>query len=119
MTRAAAIVLTLCLGGTAAAADEKVPPPPSPAAIKACVAQMDVGNKWRFEWKALEIGPPRHPRNNLEALAFLGGEGRRGDYGYPVHVVYDLVGLATIDSMYWLIRDANGHWQIPAVCVLK
>ena len=49
----------------------------------------------------------------------MGGEGRRSDYGYPVHVVYDLVGLATIDSVYWLIRDANGHWEIPAVCVLK
>lgn len=119
MTRAALIVLALCLGSAAAAADEKPPPPPSAAAIKACVKQMDIGNKWQFEWKVLEIGAPRHPRNNLEALAFLGGEGRRGDYGYPVHVVYNLVGLAEIDSVYWLIRDANGHWQIPAVCVLK
>jgi hypothetical protein len=32
--------------------------------------------------------------------------------------VYSLVGLAEIDSVYWLIRDANGHWEIPAICVL-
>ncbi len=93
-------------------------PPPSPAKIKECVKQMDIGDKWRFEWTTLEIGPPRHPQNNYEALSFLGGNGRREDYGYPIHVVYDLVGLARIDSIYWLIRDANGRWQIPAICVL-
>jgi hypothetical protein len=80
---------------------------------------MDVANQWRFEWKVLEIGTPRHPRNNYEALAPFGGEGRRDDFGYPVHVVYSVVGVAEIDSVYWLIRDAGGHWQIPAVCVLR
>ena len=74
-------LLSLALTCQAFAADEKPPPPPSAAAIKACVKQMDVGNKWQFAWKVLEIGPPRHPRNNLEALSFLGGEGRRADYG--------------------------------------
>ncbi len=80
---------------------------------------MDSDNKWRFDWKLLEIGAPRHPRNKLEALAPFGGEGRYSDYGYPVHVVYSLGALAAIDSVYWLIRDASGHWQIPAVCVLR
>jgi hypothetical protein len=79
---------------------------------------MDVGNKWRFEWKLLDIGAPRHPRNNYEALSPFGGEGRRGDFGYPVHVVYSVVGIAEIDSVYWLIRDASGRWEIPAICVL-
>ncbi len=103
----------------AKAGDEKPPPPPSPAQIKACVKQMDVANQWRFEWKVLEIGAPRHPLNNYEALAPFGGEGRRSEFGYPVHVVYSLVGLAEIDSVYWIIRDASGHWEIPAVCVLR
>ena len=105
-------------GAVASAAHEPAPPP-SVDEVKLCVKQMDIANQWRFEWKVLEIGPPRHPRNNYEALSFLGGEGRRNDYGYPVHVVYSLVGLAEIDSMYWLIRDANGHWEIPAICVLR
>jgi len=118
MRYAAPIVLALGAGGVAAA-DGMPPPPPSAAAIKSCVEQMDVAGKWRFDWKVLEIGAARHPRNNYEALSFLGGAGRRSDYGYPVHVVYSLVGLAEIDSVYWLIRDAAGHWEIPAVCVLK
>jgi hypothetical protein len=101
------------------AAAEKPAPPPSAADIKLCVSQMDSAGKWRFEWKVLEIGAPRHPQNNYEALSPFGGEGRRGDYGYPVHVVYSLVGLADIDSVYWLIRDAGGHWEIPAICVLR
>ena len=101
-----------------AGADEAPPAPPSVADIKACIKQMDVADKWQFEWQLLEIGAPRHPRNNYEALSFMGGEGRRADYGYPVHVIYSVVGLADIDSVYWLIRDANGHWQIPAICVL-
>jgi hypothetical protein len=111
-------VLTFC-GSRPAVADEAPPPPPSEAAIKTCIKQMDDGDKWRFEWKVLEIGAPRHPRNNYEALSPFGGEGRRNDYGYPVHVIYSLVGLADIDSVYWLIRDAAGHWEIPAICVLR
>jgi hypothetical protein len=111
-------MLMFC-AATGAAATDQPPPPPSAAAIKACIKQMDVAGNWQFEWKALEIGAPRHPRNNYEALSFLGGEGRRSDYGYPVHVVYSLVGLADIDSVYWLIRDAAGHWEIPAICVLR
>jgi hypothetical protein len=48
--------LLLCWSACGAAvADEKPPPPPSPAQIKSCVEQMDVGGKWRFEWKVLEI----------------------------------------------------------------
>ena len=110
--------LVLCGIGPAAAA-ESPPPPPSVEDVQACVKQMDVGNKWHFEWKVLEIGLPRHPQNNYEALSPFGGEGRRSDYGYPVHVVYTLVGLADIDSIYWLIRDPAGHWEIPAICVLR
>ncbi len=120
---ASVIILGAVLGyawlSAAHAADEQPPPAPSPAQIKACVKQMDVADQWRFEWKVLDIGAPRHPRNNYEALSPLGGEGRRSDFGYPVHVVYSLVGLAEIDSVYWLIRDASGHWEIPAICVMR
>jgi hypothetical protein len=123
MRRSLLSLLILSAGGFgspgARAAQEKPAPPPSAADIKACVKQMDSGDKWRFDWKVLEIGAPRHPQNNYEALSPFGGEGRRSDYGYPVHVVYSLVGLADIDSVYWLIRDAGGHWQIPAICVLR
>ena len=110
-TAAAAGVWALSLCGWVAAAD--APPPPTTAQIKDCIRQMDAGNRWHFEWKTLEIGAPRHPRNNYE-----GGAARREDYGYPVHVVYNLVGLADVDAVYWLIRDANGHWQIPAICTI-
>jgi hypothetical protein len=113
----AAGVLSFCAAGLAAA--DQAPPPPSAAKIKACIKQMDSGDQWHFDWKMLQIGAPRHPLNNLEALAIFGGEGRRNDYGYPVHVVYSLGGLAEIDAVYWLIRDAGGHWQIPGVCVLR
>ena len=110
MKRSLAVGVAMVCAAGAVAADDKPAPPPSAAAIKACVQQMDVAGKWRFEWKTLQIGAPRHPQNNYE--------GRRSDYGYPVHVVYSLVGLADIDSVYWLIRDAGGHWQIPAICVM-
>ena len=117
--------LSLALGGLVfcgsgpATAEEAPPPPPSAEEIKACIKQMDIGDKWLFQWKVLEIGAPRHPQNNYEALSPFGGAGRRSDYGYPVHVVYCLVGLADIDIVYWLIRDPAGHWEIPAICVLR
>lgn len=99
-----------------ARADEAPAPAPSADQIKACVKQMDVGNKWRFDWKLLEVGAARHPRNSYEALYAPPGPSWASLYGYPVHVVFSVDGHATIDSVYWLIRDARGHWQIPAIC---
>lgn len=107
----AAVTAALFLGLSGWAAAAGAPPPPTAAQIKDCIRQMDAGNRWRFEWKTLEIGEPRHPLNNLE-----GGAARRDGYGYPVHVVYSLAGLAEVDAVYWLMQDANGHWQIPAIC---
>jgi hypothetical protein len=119
LTRSIAAAGLLILSVSVPAYAEEAPaPPPSAAKIKECVKQMDIANQWRFDWKVLEIGSPRHPQNNYEALSPFGGNGRRDDYGYPVHVAYDLGGFAKIDTIYWLIRDANGHWQIPAICVL-
>ncbi len=117
MLAAGALALVFCASGRAE--DAPIPPAPSAAKIKDCIKQIDIGNKWRFDWKALEIGTARHPQNNYEALSFLGGKGRRDDYGYPVHVAYSLGGLADIDATYWLIRDATGHWLIPAVCAMS
>ena len=101
------------------AADEMPPPAPSVAAIKACIKQMDIGDKWSFTWKLVEIGGPRHPRNSYEALYAPAGEGRAKMFGYPVHVMYNVNGQADIDADYWLIRDAGGHWQIPAICTVR
>jgi hypothetical protein len=108
----------LCASGRARAVDMP-PPAPSVAAIKACIKQMDIGDKWTFTWKLVEIGAPRHPRNNYEALYAPAGEGRANAYGYPVHVMYSVNGRADIDAVYWLIRDRGGHWQIPAICTVQ
>jgi hypothetical protein len=102
-----------------ATADEAPPPPPGAADIKACIKQMDIGDKWSFDWKLLEIGEPRHPRNSYEALYAPAGAARATLYGYPVHVVFSVNGRADIDAIYWLIRDPTGHWQIPAICTLR
>jgi hypothetical protein len=111
-------VATLGLSGRAAA-EEMPPPAPSVAAIKACIKQMDIGAKWTFTWNLVEIGAPRHPRNNYEALYAPAGAGRARDFGYPVHVIYSMNGHADIDAVYWLIRDSAGHWQIPAICTVQ
>lgn len=93
-----------------------IPAPPSAEAIKQCIEQFDTGNRWEFTWELLEIGKPRHPQNNFEALAPLGGEGRRAEFGYPVHARYNLGGITTIDAMYWVVRDAQGVWTLPPLC---
>jgi hypothetical protein len=49
----------------------------------------------------------------------VAGAGWAKAYGYPVHVVYSVNGRAEIDARYWLIRDASGHWQIPAICTVR
>jgi hypothetical protein len=100
-------------------ADELPPPPPAAGDIKACIRQMDTGEHWSFDWKLLEIGTARHPRNSYEALYAPAGAGSSTLYGYPVHVVFSLNGHPDIDAVYWLIRDANGHWQIPAICTVR
>jgi len=92
------------------------PPLPSPTRIRQCIEEFDTGGRYVFRWKELNIGQPRHPQNNFEALAPLGGEGRRAELGYPIHVVFNLGGFADIDAMYWLIADADGSWVIPAIC---
>lgn len=99
-------------------ADEMPPPAPSVAAIKACVKQMDIGDKWTFIWRVVEIGAARHPRNSYEALYAPAGASRDA-YGYPIHVVYSVNGIKDIDAVYWLIRDPRGHWQIPAICTIR
>lgn len=111
----------MAIGGwcASAVADEAPAPAPSAQAIKACVRQMDLDNKWSFDWKVLQIGAPRHPRNSYEAAYAPAGTSRWHDYGYPVHVVFSINGRANIDAEYWLIRDAGGHWQIPAICTLR
>jgi hypothetical protein len=101
-----------------AIAEEVPAPPPSTDDIKACIRQMDIANKWSFDWKRLEVGTPRRARNSYEALYAPAGSARATLYGYPVHVIFSVNGHQDIDSVYWLVRDAAGHWQIPALCSL-
>jgi hypothetical protein len=102
-----------------ATAAEAPAPPPSAGDIKACIKQMDIGDKWSFDWKQLEVGAPRHPRNSYEALYAPVGATLANMYGYPVHVVFSVNGRPNIDAVYWLIRDPAGHWQIPAICTVR
>ncbi len=108
-------VLALLLGHclTEAMAQDLVPPP-SPDKIKRCVEEFDTSKRYRFEWKRVEVGKPRHPQNNFEALGQL--DARRDAYGYPIHVIFNLSGFADIDAMYWIIQDAQGGWVIPPLC---
>jgi hypothetical protein len=101
-----------------AAADEAAAPAPAAAAIKACIKQMDIGDNWNIDWKLVDIGAPRHPHNSYEALYAPPGSARANAYGYPVHVIFSVNGH-DIDAVYWLIQDAGGHWQIPAVCAMR
>jgi hypothetical protein len=118
MKRLLAAVAMACTC-TGVSADETPAPAPAVAAIKACIQQMDIGNKWSFAWKVVEIGAPRHPRNSYEALYAPAGTAASNAYGYPVHVVYSLNGRPDIDASYWLFRDGSGHWQIPAICTIR
>ena len=120
MTRCAwlAGMAIFCVCGRAEADEAPAPAPPAEA-IKSCIRQMDPDGKWSFDWRALDIGAPRHPRNSYEALYAPPGTGRWNAYGYPLHVVFSVNGRASIDAQYWLIRDAGGHWQIPAICTIR
>jgi hypothetical protein len=114
--RSAAALLGLACLFAADVVGAANPPLPSPERIRECIEEFDTGGRYVFRWKELTIGEPRHPQNNFEALAPLGGEGRRAEFGYPVHGVFNLGGFADIDAMYWLIADADGSWVIPAIC---
>ncbi len=113
-----AATAVFCISGAASTAGAP-PPAPSVSAIKACIRQIDVGDKWHFAWRRVEIGSPRHPRNSYEALYAPAGSGGDDLYGYPVHVVFSMNGRADIDAVYWLVRDRTGHWQIPAICTMR
>jgi hypothetical protein len=112
----------LCLAMAALAADASpciaAPPPqgaPTRAEVRTCIQDVDPAGRGKFDWKSIEIGAPRGPLNNYEAA----GHPDRNFTGYPVHAVYSFGGFETIDATYWMNRDANGHWQIPYICVLN
>jgi hypothetical protein len=108
--------LLLSLSMTAAAEAAPAPPPPTPDQIKACLAQ--IGPQWRLDWKVLEIGKARPPLNNYEAMNTSAlGQSRPGP-GYPIHVVYRVNDQWTIDSEYFVIKNAADRWQIPGLCVV-
>jgi hypothetical protein len=74
---------------------------------------MDLSRQWTFDWKTIEVGQPRHPRNPYERAGLPHGD---ADFGYPVHVVYLFNHATTIDADYWMTHDAQNHWWIVALC---
>lgn len=114
MNSGIALLLALALALAPVAASAQTPlPPPTPEQVKACVQQVDLAGRWTFDWKTIEVGQPRHPRNPYERAGLPQGD---ADYGYPVHVAYVFNGQATIDSDYWMTHDAQGRWWIVALC---
>lgn len=111
----AALVLSSPAAAAAAAAPA-APPPPTPDQIKACMAT--IGPQWTLDWKTLTIGAPRPPRNNYEALNTSALGPLQQGMGYPIHVAYVLNGQWLIESDYFIIRNRDGRWQIPALCVV-
>ena len=111
-TTIAAAVLALALAPAAALA-QTPPKGPTPDQVKACVQQMDHARQWTFDWKTIDVGQARHPRNAYERAGLPGGD---ADFGYPVHVVYDFNHLGLVDSDYWMTHDAQGRWWIVAIC---
>jgi hypothetical protein len=97
----------------AAAFAQNPPPAPTAEQVKACVQQMDLAKRWTFDWKSIEVGHPRHPRNPYERAGLPQGD---ADFGYPVHVVYVFDHATTIDAEYWMTHDAQGRWWIVALC---
>lgn len=109
--RIALAALALPVAAFAQAQPAAPPPPPTPDQVKACVQQIDLSKQWSFDWKTIEVGQPRHPRNAYERAGLRGD----ADYGYPVHVVYGFNKM-TVDSQYWMTHDAQNNWWIVAVC---
>ena len=106
--------LLLALAAAPAVAVAQSPlPPPTAAQVKACVQQVDLGKRWSFDWKTIEVGAPRHPQNPYERAGLPQGD---ADFGYPVHVVYVFNKTTAIDSDYWMTHDAQGRWWIVALC---
>jgi hypothetical protein len=108
--------LLLSLSMSRATEAAPTPTPPTANQIKACIAQ--IGPQWRVDWKVLQLGEPRPPLNNYEAMNTSAlGQSRPGP-GYPVHVVYRLNDQWTIESDYFVIKNAADRWQIPGLCVV-
>ena len=110
MKRTAALLIAL---GLPSAALAQTPKPPTPDEVKACVKQMDLSNQWTFDWKTIDVGQLRHPRNAYERAGLPQGD---ADFGYAVHVVYVFNHQATIDDEYWMTHDAPNRWWIAALC---
>lgn len=89
------------------------PPPPTSDQIKACIRQIDLAGQWTFDWKSIEVGPPRHAQNPYEKGGLADPE---AGLGYPVRAVYVFNHTRTIDAHYWMTQDQAGRWRIPGLC---
>jgi hypothetical protein len=116
MRRNTALLLAIgaLAGAPALSRAEGAPlPPPTADQVKACVQQMDLSKQWTFDWKTIDVGQARHPRNPLERVGLAAAD---ADFGYPVHVVYVFNHATTIDAQYWMTHDARGRWWIVPLC---
>ena len=66
MNRTGLLVALVALGLPSAALAQTPPAPPTPDQVKACVQQMDLSKQWAFDWKTVDVGQARHPRNAYE-----------------------------------------------------
>ena len=108
--------LALLAAFPAAAADTQAGP--TQAQVKACLQQLDVGAKWKFDWQEVVIGPPRHPLNSYESMTLIGRPPDPNFVGYPVHAKYRFADT-NIDAAYWFYRADDGTWQVPFLCSVK
>lgn len=106
------LIALLALVPAVAVATEPAPPP-NPEQIKACIKQIDLSGQWTFDWKTIEVGPPRHAQNAYERSGLADPDKA---FGYPVHAVYVFNHIETVDARYWMTQDAAGRWRIPNMC---
>ncbi len=109
---------SLALIAVAPAKAAESPAGPSQAQVKACLMQLDVGSKWKFDWQEITVGPARHPLNSYESMTLIGRPADPNFVGYPVHARYR-VADTNIDAAYWFYRADDGTWQIPFLCSVK
>lgn len=91
---------------------------PTEAQVKSCLQQLDVGNKWKFDWQEVVVGQARKPLNSYESMTLIGRPADPDFTGYPVRAKYKVADHA-VDAAYWFYRDDQGNWQVPFLCMTK
>jgi hypothetical protein len=92
---------------------------PTEAQVKACLQQLDVGGKWKFEWREIIVGQRRAPLNSYESMTLIGRASDPNFTGYPVRAKFRFADTTDIDGYYWFYRENDGSWQVPFTCSVK